>query len=278
MKLAIASLGVLALLAGCATPPPSGPSVMVLPGSGKSFDQFRFDDNECRQFAFAQIGGTSNQQAANDAAARNAVVGTVVGAAAGGLIGGNQGAGVGAGVGLAGGALSGAGAGEYAGRTQQQRYDIGYQQCMYAKGHQIPMAARYQPYRQPSRQAAPPPPPPPPGGAPRDGTGCPSLLGAGAISGRKLPIERLVATLSPYVTRVIVDRTNLTGLYDLDLLWLPDFVPAIAGPGLPPPPVADATAPPLFTALQEQLGLKLDSSRGPVEVLVIDGVEKPSAD
>lgn len=133
---------------------------MVLPGSGKSFEQFRYDDNECRQFASAQLGGTTNQQAANDAAVRNAVVGTAIGAAAGGLMGGNQGAGIGAGVGLAGGALSGTGAGEYAGRTQQQRYDIGYQQCMYAKGHQIPMSGRYAP-RQQSRQYAPPPPPPP---------------------------------------------------------------------------------------------------------------------
>ena len=160
MKRTVFALGALALLAGCATPPPTGPSVMVLPGSGKSFDQFRYDDNECRQFATAQIGGATNAQAANDAAVKNAVVGTAIGAAAGGLIGGNQGAGVGAGVGLAGGALAGTGAGEYAGRTLQQRYDIGYQQCMYAKGHQIPMAGRYAPYRA-SRQAAPPPPPPP---------------------------------------------------------------------------------------------------------------------
>jgi len=142
---------------------------MVLPGSAKSFDQFRFDDNECRQYATAQIGGTTTAQAANDAAVKNAVVGTAIGAAAGGLIGGNAGAGVGAGVGLAGGALAGTGASQAAGYTLQQRYDIGYQQCMYAKGHQIPMAAsRYAPrpgagYQ---RQAAPPPPPPPPGTPP----------------------------------------------------------------------------------------------------------------
>jgi hypothetical protein len=159
-RTAIALAAVALVAAGCATPPPTGPSVMVLPGSGKSFEQFRFDDNECRQFASGQLGGTTNQQAANDAAVRNAVVGTAVGAAAGGLLGGNQGAGIGAGVGLAGGALSGTGAGESAGRTQQQRYDVGYQQCMYAKGHQIPMAGRYAPRSQ-MRQVAPPPPPPP---------------------------------------------------------------------------------------------------------------------
>jgi hypothetical protein len=174
MKPAFISLGALALVAGCATPPPSGPGVMVLPGSAKTFDQFRFDDNECRQYATAQIGGTTTEKAANDAAVKNAVVGTAIGAAAGGLIGGSSGAGVGAGIGLAGGALSGTGASQAAGYTLQQRYDIGYQQCMYAKGHQIPMAAsRYAPRASYQRQATPPPPPPagtppppPPAGTP----------------------------------------------------------------------------------------------------------------
>ncbi|HUQ76188.1 MAG TPA: hypothetical protein VM183_15795 [Burkholderiales bacterium] len=152
-------LGTLALLAGCATPPPSGPSVMVLPGSTKSFDQFRFDDHECRQFASTQVGGTTAQQAATDSGVKSAVVGTAIGAAAGGLMGGNAGAGVGAGVGLAGGALAGTGAANQSAYSLQQRYDFGYQQCMYAKGHQIPMAARYAP--RPPTQAAPPPPPPP---------------------------------------------------------------------------------------------------------------------
>ncbi len=55
-RLALA-IGAVGLIAGCATPPPSGPSVMVLPGSTKSFDQFRFDDNDCRQFASSQIEG-----------------------------------------------------------------------------------------------------------------------------------------------------------------------------------------------------------------------------
>jgi len=166
MKRTLIALGALALFAGCATPPPNGPSVMVLPGSSKSFDQFRFDDNECRTYAMNSIGGTTAAQASNDAAVKSAVVGTAIGAAAGGLMGGNSGAGVGAGIGLAGGALAGTGAGQASGYTMQQRYDIGYQQCMYAKGHQIPMAGRYAPNR-PSRQAAvPPPPPPPPPAAP----------------------------------------------------------------------------------------------------------------
>jgi hypothetical protein len=160
MKHFLLPLGVV-LVAGCATPPPSGPSVMVLPGSGKSFDQFRYDDYECRQYATAQIGGATTQQAATDSAVKSAAVGTAVGAAAGGLMGGNSGAGVGAGLGLAAGALAGTDAANASAYTLQRRYDIGYQQCMYAKGHQIPMAAsRYTP----RRLAAPPPPPPPPPG------------------------------------------------------------------------------------------------------------------
>ena len=157
------------VLAGCATPPPSGPSVMVLPGSNKSFDQFRYDDYECRQYASSQIGGKTAADAQTSSAVTSAAVGTAVGAAAGGLMGGNAGAGVGAGVGLAAGALAGTDASSRSGYSLQQRYDIGYQQCMYAKGHQIPMAAsRYTP-RRAARGAAPqmaPPPPPPPAGTP----------------------------------------------------------------------------------------------------------------
>ena len=150
-------------MAGCATPPPSGPSVMVLPGSSKSFDQFRFDDNACRQYATAQIGGTTTQQAATNSAAKSAAVGTAIGAAAGGLMAGNSGAGVGAGMGLAVGALAGSDAANASAYSLQQRYDIAYEQCMYAKGHQIPMAAsRYAPRRTARPAAVPPPPPPPP--------------------------------------------------------------------------------------------------------------------
>lgn len=165
-KIAVA-FAVLAL-AGCASTP-TGPGVMVLPGSGKSFDQFRFDDNECRQYAFAQSGGSTANQAAADSGVASAMVGAAVGTVAGAAIGGSHGAGVGAGVGLATGALAGTGAAQASGRTAQQRYDIGYQQCMYAKGHQIPMAAglhRGTSYRQvappPPPRGTPPPPPPPP--------------------------------------------------------------------------------------------------------------------
>ena len=152
------------VLAGCATIP-DGPAVMVLPGSTKTFDQFRADDGDCRGYATAQIGGKSAQQAANQSAATTAAVGTAIGAGAGALIGGGQGAAVGAGVGLVGGSLVGADASYASGRSTQQRYDHAYVQCMYAKGHQVPVA-RGAVQRQPVRSTASTPPPPPPPGSP----------------------------------------------------------------------------------------------------------------
>jgi outer membrane lipoprotein SlyB len=158
--------GPLLLLAACASTP-TGPGVMVLPGTGKSFDQFRFDDNECRQYASYTVNGQEPNQAASDAGVRSAAVGTAVGAVAGAALGGSHGAAAGAGIGLAGGALAGTGAANQSSYTLQQRYDIGYQQCMYAKGHQIPMAQSR--VARPARAARPyygPPPPPPPGTPP----------------------------------------------------------------------------------------------------------------
>jgi len=153
------------MLGGCATTP-SGPGVLVLPGSGKSFDQFRFDDLECRQFAQASIGGKTPDQIGADAGVKSAVVGTAVGAAAGAAIGGNSGAGTGAGLGLVTGALAGAGAAQASSHTLQQRYDNGYQQCMYAKGNKVPMARESAPRDsygpRPSRYGYAPYPPPPP--------------------------------------------------------------------------------------------------------------------
>lgn len=165
------------LLAGCATLPP-GPSVMVLPGSGKDFEAFNFDDAVCRQWALRQ-SGTTPQQAANSAAVGSAAVGTVLGAAGGAAIGAAYGdpatgAAVGSGVGLLGGSAAGANQAAGAQWALQRRYDIAYMQCMYAKGNQIPMPAGGSyppPYSMQQRPSAPPPPPPgnvppPPAGNP----------------------------------------------------------------------------------------------------------------
>ena len=154
------------LLAGCASAP-TGPSVMVLPGSGKSFDQFRGDDMECRQYAQYQIGGGSANQSSVESGVGSAVVGTAVGAAAGALIGGHSGAGVGAGAGLLVGSAAGTGAAQTSARGTQRNYDNAYVQCMYAKGHQVPVAGS----QVRSRHGAPSSsggyyPPPPPGSPP----------------------------------------------------------------------------------------------------------------
>jgi outer membrane lipoprotein SlyB len=162
-----AKLSVLALpllIAACTTMP-SGPSVMVLPGTGKTFERFHADNFECRNYALASIGGVTPSEAAQQSGVTSAVVGTVVGAAAGAAIGGHEGVGVGAGTGLVVGGLAGAGAAEASGYELQRRYDTAYIQCMYARGHQVPVSGRI--YRQspPSSYSPRPPgvPPPPPG-------------------------------------------------------------------------------------------------------------------
>ena len=159
----LAGFGAVALLAGCVTTPPTSPSVTVLPGTTKNFDQFRFDDGECRQYAYYQNGGPANEDAMANSAVGSAAVGTLVGAAAGALIGGNRsGAAVGAGTGLIVGSSYGASASSGTWYELQRRYDIAYVQCMYAKGHQVP-GANGSARRQTSSNgtyAAPPPPPP----------------------------------------------------------------------------------------------------------------------
>ena len=160
------------LMVGACTTAPSGPGVMVLPGTGKSFDQFRTDDFDCRQFASAQVGGTTPDQAAGDSGVKSAAVGTLVGAAAGAAISGGRGAAVGAGTGLAVGALAGTGAAEGSAYSLQRRYDYGYIQCMYAKGHKVPVSGRLT-SSNPNPPAASTPPPPPPGSPPPPPPGTP---------------------------------------------------------------------------------------------------------
>ena len=129
------------IIGGCATMP-TGPSVMVMPSPGKSFEQFQSDDAVCRQWAAQQIG-LSPQEVVNQNTASGAVAGTAVGAGLGAAIGSasghaGTGAAIGAASGLIVGASSGANAGQAYGWQAQRRYDIAYQQCMYAKGNLIP--------------------------------------------------------------------------------------------------------------------------------------------
>jgi len=157
---------VVALLAtGCASVP-TGPSVMVLPGTGKSFEAFQVDDAVCRQWAAEQTG-TSPGKAGTQSTVGGAAIGTVVGAAAGAALGaaaGNPaiGAAAGAGVGLLGGTAVGASRADAYGGSVQRRYDMAYSQCMYAKGNQVPMARGARIQQPGTAPAGPPPPPPPP--------------------------------------------------------------------------------------------------------------------
>ena len=148
-----------AVLGGCATIP-TGPSVAVFPAPGKPFDVFVADDALCRQWAQRQIGGASPSETFNESAVSGAVLGTMVGAGLGVAIGaatGNAGAGaaIGGATGLVGGTAMGSDAGSMSSYQLQRRYDIAYQQCMYAKGNQIPGSV-------PVRRSYMPPPPPPP--------------------------------------------------------------------------------------------------------------------
>jgi uncharacterized protein (TIGR03435 family) len=95
-------------------------------------------------------------------------------------------------------------------------------------------------------------------------------------TGNKITMAMLAPFLNQSVDRTVVDRTGLTGVFDFTLEFAPEL-----GPDSQPDNTASAADPPvapsLFTALQEQLGLKLEPQTRPVDVLVIDHVEEPSA-
>ena len=108
-------------------------------------------------------------------------------------------------------------------------------------------------------------------------------MGRGQLNGQGVQLPMLANMLSNQVGRPVLDRTGLKGNYDFKLEWTPDPGQSGGPFGGPPPPGVDAPPPPdpngpsIFTAVQEQLGLRLESQKGPVDILVIDHVEKPSA-
>jgi outer membrane lipoprotein SlyB len=160
----LSPLILLLALSACATFP-TGPSVRVLPGQGKSFDAFQSEDAKCRQWA-EQHPGLPAQQVYENNVAAGAIAGTAIGAGLGAALGAAScNTGAGAAIGAASGLLIGSSAGSQSGMAYgmeaQRRYDNAYAQCMYTYGNQIP---GYHPAA-PSRQAAnvTPPPPPPPG-------------------------------------------------------------------------------------------------------------------
>ena len=123
--------------------------------------------------------------------------------------------------------------------------------------------------------------PPPPGGPGRGGDNIPCgiRIGPGNLAMGGTPLGQFAQSLGSFAGRIVLDRTGLAGAYDINLTWTPDQMPRPAGGGDQPPQIngaaVDPNGPSLFTAVQEQLGLKLDSQRGPVETLVIDRAEKP---
>ncbi|MCW2243217.1 glycine zipper family protein [Azospirillum canadense] len=136
-------------LGACAVVPPTGPSVMAMPGKDKSFVAFQQDDAECQAYA-AQGTGTTPAQAATDSAVGSSVLGTAVGAAAGAALGaaaGNPGAGaaIGGGTGLIVGSAAGSANAGLSSAALQQRYDMRYSQCMTAKGDTVPVATAQAP-------------------------------------------------------------------------------------------------------------------------------------
>jgi uncharacterized protein (TIGR03435 family) len=106
-------------------------------------------------------------------------------------------------------------------------------------------------------------------------------MGRGQLTGMSAPLSMLANTLSSQLGRPVLDRTGLTGKYDFKLEWTPDpgqgdGPPGGLPPGIEAPPPPDPNGPSLFTAVQEQLGLRLESQKGPMEMIVIDRVEKAS--
>jgi uncharacterized protein (TIGR03435 family) len=113
-----------------------------------------------------------------------------------------------------------------------------------------------------ARRAGGPPPPPMTAGERRP---CSMRMGRGTLTAGSMTMANLAGTLSSAVQRMVVDRSGLTGGFDFDLTFSMDQS-------------ADASAPSIFTAVQEQLGLKLDSMRIPTDVLVVDSIERPEPD
>ncbi len=130
-------------LGACTVAPPSGPSIVAMPGHGKTFPQFQQDDAYCRDYALSHDGASGSEAtAASNNANKTAIAGTLIGAAAGAALGslsGNvgAGAGIGAGAGLLGGASVAGNNAQEAADSMQGRYDVAYEQCMVGNGDTI---------------------------------------------------------------------------------------------------------------------------------------------
>jgi uncharacterized protein (TIGR03435 family) len=114
--------------------------------------------------------------------------------------------------------------------------------------------------------------------APAERRSCGGQIFPGTLTANGLTMTNLADALTsrvPGVDRIVVDGTGLAGTFDVDLTWRFETQDETIRALLPPP---DPNAPSLFTALQEQLGLRLEPTRGPVDVLLVDHVERPTDD
>jgi len=121
-----------------------------------------------------------------------------------------------------------------------------------------------------------PPPPLEPGKPPALGCGG-LMMQPRALRGVGVGMAQFAPMFSRLLGRTVVDKTGLTGKFDISMEWTPDQAQiARLPPDAPKPPPSDPAGPSIFTAMQEQLGLKLESQKRPVEMIVVDRAEKPS--
>jgi uncharacterized protein (TIGR03435 family) len=117
------------------------------------------------------------------------------------------------------------------------------------------------------------------GSGPGPTPGCSAWIGPGIVGFAGQPIANLAGALSMMLQQPVVDRTGLEGGYDIDLKFSTENLPGIpAGPPGGPGPAGDPNTPTIFAALQEQLGLRLESQRAPITVVIVDSVSLPTED
>ena len=92
-----------------------------------------------------------------------------------------------------------------------------------------------------------------------------------------MTMAQLASLLSPLVSRPVIDRSTLAGTFDVDLKFAPEYPPGALLNGAPPPP-PPPDLPSIYTAIREQLGLRLEATRAEVPVLVIDDAQRPTPD
>jgi uncharacterized protein (TIGR03435 family) len=114
------------------------------------------------------------------------------------------------------------------------------------------------------------------GTAQADYAGCMPQMGLARLKATGFRMSVLASGLSRIFDRTVIDKTGLSGAFDLELSWVPD--PTMLPAGAPAPTNTPPGGASIFTAIEEQLGLKLASDRAPVDVLVIDRVDRPRPD